>query len=78
MEIICAGYPKTGSKSCSSALRELGYMVADYAETGAYLSYEWTDFVNGKIGIDEVTGKGIQMNKMRAKRDINFFENDKF
>ena len=25
MKIICAGYPKTGSKSCSTALRHLGY-----------------------------------------------------
>ena len=54
MEIICAGYPKTGSKSCSSALRELGYKVADYVETGEYISYQWTDFVNGKVGIEAV------------------------
>ena len=33
MKIICAGYPKTGSKSCSTALRKLGYNVADYMET---------------------------------------------
>ena len=37
MEIICAGYPKTGSKSCSAALRILGYNVADYIETAEYL-----------------------------------------
>ena len=54
MEIICAGYSKTGSKSCSSALRELGYKVADYVETGEYISYQWTDFVNGKVGIEAV------------------------
>ena len=33
MKFICAGYPKTGSKSCSSALRKLGYKVADILET---------------------------------------------
>ena len=33
MEIICAGYPKTGTKSCTAALRTLGYNVADYPET---------------------------------------------
>ena len=60
MEIICAGYSKTGSKSCSSALRELGYKVADYVETGEYISYQWTDFVNGKIDIEAVIVKDIQ------------------
>ena len=59
MEIICAGFPKTGSKSCSSALRELGYNVADFAETGAYLTYQWTDFIDGKIQIEEVIEKGL-------------------
>ena len=54
MEIICAGYPKTGSKSCSDALRELGYTVADYPETAEYLGYQWTDFIDGKIGIESV------------------------
>ena len=29
MEIICAGYPKTGSKSCTAALEELGVKVCD-------------------------------------------------
>ena len=37
MKIICAGYPKTGSKSCSAALRKLGYNVADYIETMEFL-----------------------------------------
>ena len=54
MEIICAGYPKTGSKSCSSALRVLGYNVADYAETGGLLSAEWMDFLDGKTTIEHV------------------------
>ena len=33
MKFICAGYPKTGTKSVSAALRQLGYNVADYIET---------------------------------------------
>ena len=41
MEIICAGYPKTGSKSCSAALRVLGYNVADYIETLEFFGETW-------------------------------------
>ena len=33
MKLICAGFPKTGSKSCSTALRKLGFTVADIIET---------------------------------------------
>ena len=33
MKLICAGFPKTGSKSCSSALKKLGYTVADIIDT---------------------------------------------
>ena len=47
MKIICAGYPKTGSKSCSTALRKLGYNVADYMETAEFLSGVWLDFYEG-------------------------------
>ena len=69
MEIICAGYPKTGSKSCSSALRELGYKVADYCETGEYISYQWTDFVNGKVGIEAVIEE-YKKNGFQANQDM--------
>ena len=48
MKLICAGYPKTGSKSCSSALRTLGYNVADYMETMEFLSIIWRDYLLGK------------------------------
>ena len=58
MEIICAGYPKTGSKSCSAALRVLGYNVADYPETAGYLGTEWIDFLDGKTSIEPVIGWG--------------------
>lgn len=54
MKIICAGLPKTGSKSCSSALRELGYKVADNLETIEFLSYEWRSFVEGESSIESV------------------------
>ena len=43
MKLICAGFPKTGSKSCSSALRKLGYTVADLVET---IEKVFTSFLN--------------------------------
>ena len=54
MEIVCAGYPKTASKSCSNALRVLGYNVADWVETAGFLSNEWLDFIDGKTSIEPV------------------------
>ena len=54
MKIICAGFPKTASKSCSSALRELGYKVADSLETAEFLSGIWRDFCEGKATIKDV------------------------
>ena len=57
MEIICAGYPKTASKSCSQALRILGYKVADYLETTEDIAHEWYDFCHGKSTIKPVIGK---------------------
>merc|ERR1712235_5218 len=57
MEIICAGYPKTGSKSCSAALRVLGYNVADYIETLEFFGETWQDFFDGKIDAKAVLDK---------------------
>ena len=54
MKFICAGYPKTGSKSCSNALRKLGYNVADYMETLEFLPFIWRDYVDGKATIEDV------------------------
>ena len=54
MQILCVGYPKTGSKSCSSALRHLGYNVADFMETMEFLSSVWLDYLQGKTSIDSV------------------------
>ena len=51
MKFICAGYPKTGSKSCSNALRKLGYNVADYMETLEFLPFVWRDYVDGKVKV---------------------------
>jgi len=75
MEIVCAGYPKTGSKSCSAALRVLGYNVADTAETGGYLTTEWIHFLDGKTSIEPVIGWGACTNL--AKNEI-FFKNRTF
>ena len=57
MDIICAGLPKTGSKSCSAALRKLGYNVADYPETLEFLGETWLKFINGEIDATAVIEK---------------------
>ena len=68
MKIICAGYNRTGTKSCSRALEILGYKVADLYETAEYLRFVkkwflkvyfslsdvWLDFLNGKVKIEKV------------------------
>ena len=51
MKLICAGYPKTGTKSCSSALRELGYNVADYMDTMEFLALIWRDYIEEKAKV---------------------------
>ena len=65
MDIICAGFPKTGSKSCSAALRTLGYNVADYPETLEFLGETWWKFMNGEIDANSVIGQY----KVRVSRD---------
>ena len=54
MKIICAGFPKTASKSCSSALRELGYKVADSLETAEFLSGVWREYCEDRATIRDV------------------------
>lgn len=54
MKLICAGYPKTGSKSCSAALRKLGYSVADVLEQCEFISGEWLKYLSGEGTIDDV------------------------
>lgn len=55
MKIICAGYPKTGSKSCSAALRILGYNVCDFMETLEFASEIWEKYFNGEVSSKEET-----------------------
>ena len=57
MKIICAGYPKTGSKSCSGALRVLGFKVADWLETAEFFGCTWRDYIDEKITIEDVLDK---------------------
>jgi len=54
MKFICAGYPKTGSKSASVALRELGYNVADALETIEFIGPIWMDYIEGRVPIERV------------------------
>ena len=49
--------PKTGTKSCTAALRKLTYNVADYPETLEFLGETWLDFMNGKTDIAAVIEK---------------------
>ena len=60
MKIICAGFPKTGSKSCSSALRHLGYNVADSMETAEFLSVIWRSYLRGDATIDDVSSYSVK------------------
>ena len=53
MKVICAGFPKTGTKSMANALRCLGYSVHDYEETLEYNLQNYIDFFEGKVG-DEI------------------------
>jgi len=75
MEIVCAGYWKTGSKSCSSALRELGYKVADAVETADCFSYIWKDYLDGEITIEEVVkAKDMYFLIMELLKKTSYFK----
>ena len=54
MKVVCAGFPKTGSKSASAALRKLGYNVADFLETMQYFGHIWDDYMEGRCDIETV------------------------
>ena len=69
MKIICAGYPKTGSKSCSGALRILGFKVADWLETAEFLGETWRDYMDEKIEIKDVLDKYHQLG-FEANQDL--------
>jgi hypothetical protein len=64
MKVICAGLPKTGTKSLASALRTLGYSVHDNDEQWTYHmdeyipaleSKEMPDFAAMYANVDAVT-----------------------
>ena len=50
MKIICAGFPKTGTKSMSNALTQLGYNVHDFEEHLEYNLDNYIKFFDGDIG----------------------------
>ena len=69
MKFLCVGYPKTGSKSCSAALKKLGYNVADYMETAEFLSLIWRDYLRGEATIEDVIAE-YDKNEFDANQDI--------
>jgi len=54
MKIICAGFPKTGTKSMAMALRELGYSVHDFEEHMQLNMDRYLDFFDGKCDSTEL------------------------
>ena len=48
MKIICAGFPKTGTKSMAMALRDLGYTVHDFEEHVDINLDRYINFMDGK------------------------------
>ena len=62
MKFICAGYPKTGSKSASVALRELGYNVADALET-IEVSVSFAMFLNKSKPVHRADLDGLHRRK---------------
>ena len=81
--IICAGLTKTGSKSCSTALRKLGedgksfkyeksfpgFKVADFMETIEFFAISWCEYFDGKLTIQDI---------LRAYKDHGFDANQDF
>lgn len=53
MKIIVAGSPKTGTKSMTSALTDLGYSVHDYLEQFMYHYDEWMEILEGRGSVDD-------------------------
>ena len=55
MKIICAGFPKTGTKSMANALSHLGYNVHDFEEHLEYNLDNYLRFFDGDIGEEVFT-----------------------
>ena len=53
-KLVNAGFPKTASKSCSEALRILGYNVADIAECYENFIDIWIQYIEGNATIEDV------------------------
>ena len=41
MKVICAGFPKTGTKTLYAALSDLGFAVFDFEENFLFYRQEW-------------------------------------
>lgn len=52
MKVICAGLPKTGTKSLVTALRQLGYTVYDSPESSLFHKEEWKAILDGNGSSD--------------------------
>ena len=50
MKIICAGFPKTGTKSMANALTQIGYNVHDFEEHLEHNLDNYLKFFDGDIG----------------------------
>ena len=50
MKVLCAGFPKTGTKSMALALRELGYSLHDFEEHMQFNLDNYMDNFEGRLG----------------------------
>ena len=55
MKIICAGFPKTGTKSMANALTHLGFQVHDFEEHLEYNLDNYLKFFDGAVGEEVFT-----------------------
>jgi len=69
MKIICCGQWKTATKSCTAALKVLGYNPSDYMDTMTYLSKIWLKYLDGKATITEVVAE-YEKNGFDSCQDI--------
>ena len=53
MKVIVAGFPKTGTKTLTAALTQLGYNVYDYLESFQFYHEELKRINSGKGSIED-------------------------
>ena len=70
-KIINAGFPKTGTKSYTKAMRMLGFSVADVAQTMEYFQDDWVNYIDQKIPLDDVIRK-YDEHGINATSDLPF------